>query len=58
MSEKIEYLISKLAESYIDEALSRQCGQIMFAADDMEISIEDLNILLDWFGINEDDYLI
>ena len=48
----------KLAESYIDEALSRQCGQIMFAADDMKIRVEDLNILLDWFGINEDDYLI
>lgn len=58
MSERIEYLISKLAEDFLDSVLTRQCGQLYFVADDLGIDIEDLNILMDWFGFNEDDFLI
>ena len=58
MSEKIEYLISKLAEDYLESVLFRQCGQLYFVADDLGINIDDLDILMNWFGFNEDDFLI
>lgn len=58
MKSEIESLIIQLAHDHVDEALCRECGQTIFVAQDLEMNEEDLNLIMDYLGLNEDDYLI
>lgn len=48
INEVIEYL----AEEAICEVGWRQCGQLMFMADDLGISVGELEVLCDYFEID------
>lgn len=51
-SELINNIMREIAENYIDEAFSTYGAQKLFVAEHLGISVEELEILSDYLGID------
>ena len=51
-SELINNIMREIAENYIDEAFSQWGAQKLFVAEHLGISVEELEILSDYLGID------
>jgi hypothetical protein len=52
----IEDILKYLASEHISDVGYRQCGQIFFMADDLGISVGELEAICEYLGINLEDF--
>ena len=52
-SELVNNIMREIAENYIDEAFSLWGAQKLFVAEHLGISIEELEMLCDYLGVDE-----